>query len=256
MKTLITILFLSSSISFSQNDSLQKRYSEVNWLNHNLNTPKKSLWKRSIIPLVFSSAAIAINHQPLKQKLHDQIRGPFNGYTTRLDDYIQYAPTTLMYTADLLKIKAEHSVWNQTMLLFISEIITGGIVFGLKYGIGIERPDGSSFTSFPSGHTAQAFVEAQVLHNEFKNTSPLLAYSGYIFSTSTGLLRITNNKHWLPDVFMGAGIAILITNIVYHYEPLKNWNPFSKFGNKSEVSLQFHPTFNDKYVGANLKLNL
>jgi hypothetical protein len=256
MRKLLTIFFLLSFTAFSQNDSITKRYKKINWLNQNLNTPKTTLYKKLIIPLVFGSTALVINNQPLKQNLQDQIRAPFNGYKTHLDDYIQYAPTAIMYTADLFKIKAEHSVWNQTKLLFISEVITSGIVFGLKYGVGIQRPDSSSFTSFPSGHTAQAFVQAQALHNEFKNTSPLLAYSGYLFATSTGLLRVTNNKHWLPDVIIGAGIAILVTNIVYHYEPLKEWNPFFKFKNTSDISFQFHPTFSNEFVGVNLKLNL
>ena len=255
MKNWITLLFLVSKIGLSQSDSLAKRYDKINWFKTDLNSEKKSMWKKSIVPSVLMISALSINTLPLKQDIQDKIRKPFNGYTTSMDDYIQYVPIGLMYGADLFKIKAEHSVWNQTKYLFFSEVITSGIVFGLKYGVGILRPDSSTYNSFPSGHTAQAFVAAQVLHNEFKNTNKVLANSGYLFSTSTGFLRIVNNRHWLPDVLMGAGIAIIVTNLVYHFEPLKNWKPkFLK--SKSDLSLQFSPIFSDQMVGANLKLKL
>jgi len=255
MRIIVLAVLLTSFSGQSQTDSLGQKYDKINWIKHDLNSQKNPIWKKSIVSSVLMISALSINSLPLKQNIQNKIRAPFYGYSTSLDDYIQYAPIGIMYGADLFKIKAEHSVWNQTKFLFMSEVITGGIVFGLKYGIGILRPDSSTYNSFPSGHTAQAFVAAQVLRNEFKNTNKVLANSGYLFSTSTGLLRIVNNRHWLPDVLMGAGIAIVVTNLVYHFEPLKNWKPkFLK--SKSDLSLQFDPIFSDQMVGANLKLKL
>jgi hypothetical protein len=221
---------------------------------YELNTTKKPLWKKSIIPLVSGITALSINQLPLKKNIQTTIRNPFNDYTTSLDDYIQYVPIVLMYSADVYKLKAEHSVWNQTKYLFLSEITTGGIIQILKHSFKIERPDQSANNSFPSGHTAQAFVAAQVLHNEFKNTQPLLAYSGYLFAVSTGTLRIVNNDHWLPDVLMAASISMLVTNLVYHFEPLKNWNPLKT--KKSDISLHIFPTFTDQYNTLTIKINL
>ena len=255
MKTFILIIFIFIQILvFSQTETSKKRYSKINWTSYELNSQKKEIWKKTILPIAFGITALSINYLPLKQNIQNTVQKPFNGYTTNIDDYIQYAPIGLMYTADAFKLKAEHSVWNQTKYLFISEIATSGIIQILKYSLKIERPDGSSKNSFPSGHTGQAFVAAQVLHNEFKNTQPILAYSGYLFAVSTGTLRIVNNRHWLPDVLMGAGLGIIITNLIYHFEPLKNWNPFKN--NNSDLSLQIYPTFNDQYSGLKLKLNL
>lgn len=255
MKYLYLLFISISCVSFSQNDSLSKRYDKINWLEFNLNTPKQPLWKKSITPIALGVSSLILNNKDTKQKLQLTVQKPFNGYTTNLDDYIQFAPIGIMYSADLFKIKAEHSIWNQSKYLFISNALTGLIVLGLKHATHIERPDGSSFTSYPSGHTAQAFVTSQVLYNEFKNTNKLLAYSGYLFSISTGTLRVVNNRHWVPDVLLGAGMGILITNVIYHFEPLKNWTPkFLK--KKKDYSFQFNPTFNDQYVGANFKLNL
>jgi len=255
MKAIILILSLFCfTVVSSQSEKTTKRYSKINWMTYDLNSHKKSFWKKTLIPFTLAITALYINQLPLKQDIQSSMQTPFNGYTTSLDDYIQYAPIGIMYASDGFKLKAEHSVWNQTKYLFLSELTAGGIIQILKYSLKIERPDQSAKNSFPSGHTGQAFVAAQVLHNEFKTTQPLLAYSGYIFAASTGTLRIVNNKHWLPDVLLGAGIGILMTNIIYHYEPFKNWNPFKT--NKSAIALQLYPTFNEQYTGINLKLNL
>ncbi|HIP35384.1 MAG TPA: phosphatase PAP2 family protein [Crocinitomix sp.] len=255
MKLFLIVICVFPQLLFGQTDSLSSRYDRINWTFYELNSPKKPLFKKSVIPLVLTTAALSVNHFPLKQTIQDEIRAPFKDYTTNIDDYIQYAPIGIMYGADFFKLKAEHHIWNQTKFLFMSEALTGIVVFSLKYGLGIQRPDSSAYTSFPSGHTAQAFVAAQVLHNEFKNTNKTIAYSGYLFSTSTGVLRIINNKHWLPDVLLGAGIGILMTNIIYHFEPLKNWTPKFIESNK-DLSLQFYPSFTNDYVGGHLKFNL
>lgn len=253
MKFVFLTIFIFSFLGvFSQTDS--PRYAKLNWTTHNLNTPKKALWKTSILPLSFSVTALFLNTPSLKENIQSSIQAPFNNYSTTVDDYIQFAPIGFLYTADAFKLKAEHSIWNQTKLLVLSELTTAGIIQILKYSFKIERPDKSEANSFPSGHTGQAFVAAQVLHNEFKSTQPLLAYSGYLFAVSTGTLRIVNNRHWLPDVLMSAGIGMLITNLIYHYEPFKNWNPFKT--KQTNTSLQLYPSFTDQFTGLNIKLHL
>ena len=87
------------------------------------------------------------------------------------------------------------------------------------------------------------FTNAAVLYQEFKDSYPILAYSGFAFATATGGFRVLNNKHYISDVLVGAGIGILVTELVYHFEPLKNFNPF----NKSE-NISFSPLLiEDKY---------
>lgn len=252
---LLLLLLIISYFGFGQTDSVSNRYYKINWVEHNLNTRKSAIWKKSLLPIGLAVTSLSLNEITTKTKLQDQILAPLNGYSNHIDDYIQYVPLGILFSADAFKMKAEHSVWNQTKYLFFSEVITGSIVLSLKYGLKIERPDKSAFTAFPSGHTSFAFVGSQVLYNEFKNTNKLLAYSGFLFSIPTGALRVVNNRHWVPDVLMGAGIAMLVTNLVYHFEPLKNWTP-KLFKKQKDVSLQFHPNFSDQYVGGNLKLNL
>jgi membrane-associated phospholipid phosphatase len=79
-------------------------------------------------------------------------------------------------------------------------------------------------TSFPSGHTTAAFSAATVYAMEYKNRPwiPILSYSA---ATLIGLSRITENKHWFSDVFVGAALGYLtgrqVVNNYHRYSKLK-----------------------------------
>jgi len=77
------------------------------------------------------------------------------------------------------------------------------------------------------------------MYHEYKDSNRLAAYSGYVFATATGALRMLNNRHYLSDVMTGAGIGILTTNLVYRFEPLKNWHPFG-IGAEKDISIIPH----------------
>ena len=40
-------------------------------------------------------------------------------------------------------------------------------VYAVKTLAGVRRPDSSARNAFPSGHTAQAFLAASIVHTEF-----------------------------------------------------------------------------------------
>ncbi|MFK8044580.1 MAG: phosphatase PAP2 family protein [Crocinitomicaceae bacterium] len=252
MKLVLLFILLFSISAFSQQDNKIPRFEKINWRGEGIDLKMNSIKKKMVIPSILMISGLSLNTIPTKTKLQDFIREPFNGYSTNLDDFIQYAPIVMMYSSDLFKIPARNSIWNQTKYLFISELVTGTIVQVLKHTTKIARPNSNTLTAFPSGHTAQAFVAGQVLFHEFYRTRPLLGLSGFIFASSTGALRVVNNRHWVPDVLMGAGIAIFVTNLVYHFEPFKNWDPFTKF--EKDLSLFVSPVIqNDNY---GLKMNL
>lgn len=83
-------------------------------------------------------------------------------------------------------------------------LTTGVIVESLKYGINRERPNGHP-KSFPSGHTAAAFVGAGFLQMRYGVAWGLPAYALAAF---TGYSRIESNNHWTSDVLAGAAIGL------------------------------------------------
>jgi len=84
------------------------------------------------------------------------------------------------------------------------------------------RPDGSDYFSFPSGHTATAFMGAEMLYQEYKDVSIWYGISGYIIASGTGAFRVYNDRHWLTDIAAGAGIGILSTKAAYWLFPTIN----------------------------------
>ena len=195
-------------------------------------TEAKSLVIKSIVPVSLIGVGAIISNSQFEQNLQTNIRNKVgDDYEFAIDEYTQYVPIAEMYIADLVGIKSKNHWFDQTKYLIISTFFSSGITFVFKSTIDKARPDGSDDDSFPSGHTSFSFTNATVLFNEFQQTSPLLAYSGYAFSTTTGVFRVINDIHWLSDVLVGAGIGIIATHIVYYFEPLKNFNPFKKSEN-------------------------
>ena len=210
----------------------------------NDSTETVSLLKKGIVPVTLIGLGVLANNSNFEKQLKLDLRNYVgNNYELRIDDYLQYVPIIQMYTTDALGIKAKNHWFDQTKYLLISNLISSTITLSLKRITQKERPNGSPY-SFPSGHTTFAFTNATVLFNEFQETTSILAYSGYVFATTTGAFRMINNKHWLSDVLVGAGVGIFVTELVYHFEPFKNFNPFKKSKN-----ICFIPRINNNQYG-------
>lgn len=131
------------------------------------------------------------------------------------DDYLQYAPAALMVGMKACGYESRSS-WGR---MLASDAFSAGVmaiaVNSLKYSIGRLRPDGTSYNSFPSGHTATAFMTASMLHMEYGWRSPWFSIGGYAAAAVTGVSRIMNNRHWMTDVVAGAAIGIGSTYLGY-----------------------------------------
>ena len=138
----------------------------------------------------------------------------FPSFQNSADDYIAFAPGLFMLGLDLFQVKSKSNFANQAAITGKSVILSLAIVNILKYSTLIMRPDNSNNNSFPSGHTAFAFTLAEVLHQEYKD-KPLIYITGYTIATTVGAMRILNNKHWLTDVLVGAGVGMAATKLVY-----------------------------------------
>ena len=80
-------------------------------------------------------------------------------------------------------------------------------------------------SSFPSGHTTVAFAAATVFALEYKD-KPFVPILSYSLATLIGLSRITENKHWITDVFLGAVLGYYtgkqVVNNYHRYAKLKS----------------------------------
>jgi len=180
-------------------------------------------YSKFIIPTALISYGIITRGNKSLQQLdystHNEISE--HGFTRkRIDDYTQFAPALSVYGLDLAGIKAEHNFRDRTIVMATSYMVMGATVQTMKMVTKVERPDGSNLHSFPSGHTATAFVGAHILFKEYKDVSPWIGISGYVVATGTGTLRVLNKKHWVSDVVTGAGIGILSAEIGYMMLPV------------------------------------
>ena len=88
------------------------------------------------------------------------------GFRNVFDDYMQYAPAAAVYSMKLAKVRGRNSLSRTLFSHGASLVIMGAIVNSIKYTAKVERPDGSTRNSFPSGHTAMAFTNATLMHKD------------------------------------------------------------------------------------------
>lgn len=137
-----------------------------------------------------------------------------------IDDFTQYAPMAATYGLNLCGIKGKHGYGDLTIILGTAYALMGTTVYAMKNITKVERPDGSARNSFPSGHTATAFMGAELLRREYWDVSPWIGVAGYAVAAGTGFFRMYNNRHWLTDVIAGAGIGILSVQAAYWLYPI------------------------------------
>jgi membrane-associated phospholipid phosphatase len=137
-------------------------------------------------------------------------------FKTGIDDYTQFFGPAMVVGLKLGGYEGR-SDWPRLLAsAAMSYGIMAAFVNGIKYTAKEMRPDGTSANSWPSGHTATAFVGATLLHKEYGLTrSPWWSVAGYGVATATGVMRVLNNRHWVSDVMSGAGIGILSTELGY-----------------------------------------
>ncbi|MEO0275852.1 MAG: phosphatase PAP2 family protein [candidate division WOR-3 bacterium] len=95
-----------------------------------------------------------------------------------------------------------------------SLFITYFITYLLKGITNRERPTGNSSrwnSSFPSGHASSAFAFA----NSFSKIEKKYKIPLFIWALSVSFSRIYLRKHWFTDTVAGAGIGLIISEIIY-----------------------------------------
>lgn len=137
------------------------------------------------------------------------------------DDYLQYSPVAIMLGLKAFGLESRSS-WGRMLTADAFSVATAAIIVNsIKYTKIRYRPDGSNKKTFPSGHTATAFLCAALLNKEYGLTvSPWIGIGGYALATITAVSRTLNNKHWVSDLLAGAGIGILSVELGYYITEL------------------------------------
>lgn len=214
-------------------------------------TVKRDLTLSSVPYIALGIAAHAIKRDV--RKVNNDIN---SGFHNKADDYIQYAPLALTWGLKAAGYKGR-SQWGRLLASnAMSAAIMAGLVNCLKYTIAEKRPDGSTSNSFPSGHTATAFMAATILHKEYGLTRSLwFSFGGYAVATGIGAFRVMNNRHWVSDVLTGAGIGILSTELGYALSDLIFKDKYTLRREMENLNdLIEHPSFFSLQAGAGFAL--
>lgn len=171
--------------------------------------------KPLIVPATLGISGLLVQGK-ISQSLQENVVGRYpGGIQTRLDDYLPYVPMAFSLGLSASGIEGKHPLGEQVLLAFLSTVAAQGFTQSLKLIAKYPRPDGNGNDAFPSGHTTQAFTSATLLHKEYGGRSIWYSVGGYGVATTTGSLRVLNNRHWLSDVLFGAGVGIGATQVVY-----------------------------------------
>ncbi|HXA00608.1 MAG TPA: phosphatase PAP2 family protein [Cytophagaceae bacterium] len=231
--------FLVTTVNAQQADSLGYHKKERKKFY------KTGLFKAVIVPSVLIGYGVSTIHGNGFYSSYDAYRDihKINFKATHIDDYLQYAPYAELALLNVFQIKCKNDFINTALLIVKSEILMNAIVFPLKTLTHITRPDSvnpARDRSFPSGHTANAFLAASIVHKEYKHKSIWYGVGAYTIAVSVGALRMLNNRHWEADVFAGAGFGMLSVHLAYLTHRYK-------WGRKCDITLL--PTYRNGNMG-------
>jgi membrane-associated phospholipid phosphatase len=174
--------------------------------------------KKLYVPVALTGLGIALNSnkpESFKNEIAEERNEHLFRFGTHIDDYLQHSPIAIAYGLDALGVKSKTDLANRTAILLKGELfnlVAVGIV--KKYAHQL-RPDGSNYLSFPSGHTANAFAAATFLSEEYKHRFKWMPYAAYGIAGTVGILRMANNRHYISDVLVGAGMGFLSMKLSY-----------------------------------------
>lgn len=157
----------------------------------------------------------------MREEMQEETREFFpRGLRTNLDDYTRHAPVVAAYALHAVGMKPVRGIGAFTICHGLAHALNSGVVSHLKRAAAVSRPDNpKDLSSFPSAHTAQAFMTATLLHEQFGHGRPWVSVSGYAVATATGAMRMMHNRHWLTDVVAGASIGFLSAEAVWRLYP-------------------------------------
>lgn len=162
--------------------------------------------KRILLSIVFLIATLGLD-----------ARNREYGY---VETYVQYVPFAAALGLAFLGPESQHGFFDRGIEAAVGGLAVTAMVNLTKYTIREERPDGSAFNSFPSGHTATAFYGAELVRKEYGWGWGAGAYA---VAASVGVMRVCHQRHWWWDACAGACMGVLGANIGgWLLQPVRN----------------------------------
>lgn len=216
--TLVLFLVFNSQNLVAQETDTLKKYQRPSDTTLQVPFYKSKLFKATIVPAVligYGVSTIKDNGIYSSYDLRDDILRKHPNFDTWVDNPLLIAPYVELAIANLVNVKSNNDLLNTALVTLKAEAVMAALVFGLKGVTKLERPNGEDNNAMPSGHTAQAFLAASIVHTELRHRSQWYGVGAYGIATGVGAIRVLKNKHWQSDVFVGAGIGILSSHLAY-----------------------------------------
>lgn len=208
-----SVLHFDASLSHIDG-TLSKRDKQLMSALSRIDYNKYRLHHAACVALPVAVSGLALS--PIDNWVASQVQTGMANFGTKVDDYLQYAPFAAQGIMALCGVDGSSGGLLEVITAdALSISMMAAAVYGLKYTVSRTRPNGEDNVSFPSGHTAKAFLGATLLAHEYGHISPWIPIAGYSVATATGVLRVLNNYHYVSDVLVGAAIGILTAELGY-----------------------------------------
>ena len=206
------------------------------------------------IPLFVAGIIAKGEKKSFRQNTSENKHTLLTDFKTEIDNYTQFFGPVMATGLKIAGVEGRSDWGRYLTSTAMSYGIMALFVNSIKYTAKEMRPDGSTRNSWPSGHTATAFVGATILHKEYGLTrSPWYSVAGYGVATATGVMRVLNNRHWVSDVLSGAGVGIMSGELAYALSDLIFKGKGLLRGDAiSERSIIDHPSFFSISMGLGL----
>ena len=165
--------------------------------------------------LITYGAITARGDAGINRRGRDFAQQQFRPVSTGFDNTLIIVPYFELAAVAIAGVESRNDRINTLLIIAKGEAIMLASTYAVKYLSNETRPNGADNLSFPSGHTAQAFLAASIVHTEFRDKSQWYGVGAYTIATSVAALRMINDKHWQSDVVAGAGFGILSAHLAY-----------------------------------------
>lgn len=168
-------------------------------------------WRKTILPtslIAVGAVGLApgVTGNASRSITHGVIDLRGNHSRLVFDDYVQYLPVASALLMGSAGVEARHAIGERALIVATSYAALAVLTNIPKRCVNEQRPEFAGHNSFPSGHTATAFMGAELVRIEYGGWYGVGAYAA---ATGVGFMRMYNGRHWFHDVVAGAGVGIL-----------------------------------------------